>query len=186
MHCVSCGSDNPAGTKFCAVHALNRQRSHPLQVRIGLHTGPVVVGAIGGGGRQEQLALGEVPNLAARLQGQAAPNTVVISAVTYRLVQGLFECQALGLPALKGVTTPLALYRVVREGEAQSRFEGAVSAGLTPLVGREEELGLLRRRWEQAKASNTKHTRCWPRSTAGSPKGLIPKTCKRPKHCWTS
>src|SRR5262249_41031691 len=71
---------------------------------------------------------------------------------TYRLVTGLFECQDLGPQVLKGISTPLPLYRVVRESEAQSRFEVAVSAGLTPLVGREEELGLLQRRWEQAKA----------------------------------
>jgi tetratricopeptide (TPR) repeat protein len=75
---------------------------------------------------------------------------VVISGVTHRLVQGLFECQDRGLQELKGISTPLPLYRVVREGTAQSRFEVAVTTGLTPLVGREEELALLRRRWEQA------------------------------------
>jgi class 3 adenylate cyclase len=68
----------------------------PLQVRIGIHTGPVVVGEIGAGERTERLALGETPNIAARVQGQAAPNTVVISSATYRLVEGLFACEALG------------------------------------------------------------------------------------------
>src|SRR5262249_34574221 len=77
--------------------------------------------------------------------------TVVISGATYRLVEGLFECQDLGPQTLKGISTPLPVYRVVREGVAQSRFEAAVGRGLTPLVGREEELGLLRRRWAQAK-----------------------------------
>jgi class 3 adenylate cyclase len=128
------------------------QYTPPLQVRIGIHTGPVMVGEIGEGARSERLALGETPNIAARVQGQAEPNTVVISQATYRLVQGLFECQELGPQTLKGITTPVSLYRVVRESSAQSRFEVAVQKGLTPLVGREPELGLLRAHWEQAKA----------------------------------
>ncbi len=121
-----------------------------LQVRIGIHTGPVVVGEIGAGERTERLALGETPNIAARVQGLAEPESVVLSAATYRLVQGLFECQALGPQQIKGFSMPLSLYRVGGEGAAQSRFEVAVQAGLTPLVGREEELALLRRRREQA------------------------------------
>jgi class 3 adenylate cyclase/predicted ATPase len=123
----------------------------PLQIRIGIHTGPVVVGEIGSGEKREQLALGETPNLAARVQGHAEPDTVVLSAATQQLVAGLFECQNLGPQTLKGISTPLSVYRVVGESEAQSRFEVAVGTGLTPLVGREEELGLLRRRWAQAK-----------------------------------
>jgi class 3 adenylate cyclase len=123
----------------------------PLQVRIGIHTGPVVVGEIGAGAHTERLALGETPNIAARVQGKAAPDSVVMSAATYRLVQGWFECQDLGPQALKGSTSLLSLYRVVREGEAQSRFEVAVRMGLTPLVGRDLEVGLLRERWAQAK-----------------------------------
>jgi class 3 adenylate cyclase len=121
-----------------------------LQVRIGIHTGPVVVGEMGGGAKRELLALGETPNLAARIQGQAAPNEVVISTATYRLVEGLFECEDRGQPELKGVSTPLSLYQVQGEGEAQTRFDVAVQRGLMPLVGREEELELLRRRWERA------------------------------------
>jgi class 3 adenylate cyclase len=123
-----------------------------LQVRIGVHTGPVVVGEIGTGERTERLALGETPNIAARIQGQAEPDIVVLSAATQRLVAGLFECQELGPQTLKGISTPLALYQVIAESAAQSRFEAAVGAGLTPLVGREEELGVLQRRWAQAKA----------------------------------
>jgi predicted ATPase/class 3 adenylate cyclase len=122
-----------------------------LAVRVGIHTGLVVVGDVGSGDRHERLALGETPNVAARLQGLAAPDTVVISAATQRLVQGLFVCQAQGTPALKGLTQPLAVYRVLGASGAQSRFEVAVTTGLTPLVGREEELGLLWRRWEQAR-----------------------------------
>src|SRR5712692_1503968 len=81
----------------------------PLQVRIGIHTGPVMVGEIGAGARTERLALGETPNIAARVQGQAAPNTVVISQATSRLVQGLFRCEALGPQALKNVVVPMKL-----------------------------------------------------------------------------
>jgi class 3 adenylate cyclase len=117
-----------------------------LAVRVGIHTGLVVVGDVGSGDRHERLALGETPNVAARLQGLAAPDTVVISAATQRLVHGLFVCQAQGTPALKGVSQPFAVYRVLGASGAQSRFEVAVTAGLTPLVGREEELGLLWRR----------------------------------------
>jgi tetratricopeptide (TPR) repeat protein len=107
----------------------------------------VVVGAIGGGGRQEQLALGETPNIAARIQSQAAPDEVMISAATYRLVEGLFVCEDRGRPELKGVAALLRLYRVVKEGEAQNRFQVVARKGLTPLVGREHEYGLLRERW---------------------------------------
>src|SRR5262245_4773680 len=113
----------------------------PLQVRLGIHTGPVVVGEIGAGEHTERLALGETPNIAARVQGQAEPNTVVISAATSRLVQGFFRCEALGPQNLKNVAAPLDLYRVQGEGEAHTRFEVSVQKGLTPLIGRESELG---------------------------------------------
>src|SRR5215813_1113536 len=135
-----------------ALPALNARLPRPIQVRIGIHTGVVVVGEIGGGDKREMLALGETPNLAARLQGLAQPDTVVLSAATQRLVQGLFACQELGPQPLKGLSTPLVVYRVVREGEAQSRFEVAVRTGLTPLIGREHEVEILQACWEQAKA----------------------------------
>jgi class 3 adenylate cyclase len=122
-----------------------------LQVRIGIHTGLVVAGEMGTEDQPEPLAIvGETPNIAARLQEKAVPNSMVISPATYRLVSGLFECQDLGPQTLKGISTPLPVYRVVRESAAQSRFEVAVGTGLTPLVGREEELGVLQRRWAQA------------------------------------
>jgi class 3 adenylate cyclase len=124
----------------------------PLQVRIGIHTGPVVVGEIGAGERTERLALGETPNIAARVQGKAEPNTVVISQATSRLVHGFFTCEALGPQSLKNIAAPIELYRVYGEGEAHTRFEVSVQKGLTPLVGRESEQGLLRHRWEQAQA----------------------------------
>ena len=122
-----------------------------LAVRLGIHTGLVVVGEVGGGTRQEQLALGETPNLAARLQGLAAPNTLVISAATFQLLGGFFACQPLGTPPLKGQAQPLAVYRVLYESMARSRLEAAGSTGRTPLVGREQEIGLLRERWAQVK-----------------------------------
>src|SRR5262249_22721088 len=113
----------------------------------------VVGGEVGGGTRQEQLALGEPPNLAARLQGIAAPNTLVISAATFQLLGGFFACQPLGTPLLKGFAQPLAIYRVLYESMARSRLEAAGSTGLTPLIGREQEIGLLVERWAQVKAA---------------------------------
>jgi class 3 adenylate cyclase len=123
-----------------------------LQVRIGIHTGLVVIGEVGSSEKREILALGETPNIAARVQGVAAPDTVVMSGVTQRLVHGLFEYQDLGPQTLKGISTPLSLYRVIGESAAHSRFDVSMQKGLTPLVGREEELGVLRQRWDQAKA----------------------------------
>jgi hypothetical protein len=121
-----------------------------LAVRLGIHTGLVVVGVMGSGDTLEQLALGETPNIAARLQGLAAPDTLVISAATYRLVQGYFECQALGQHPLKGIDQPVVIHQVLQASAAQSRLEVAANRGLTPLVGREEEVGLLLGRWVQS------------------------------------
>ena len=122
-----------------------------VAIRVGIHTGLVVVGEIGGGGRQEQLALGETPNIAARLQGLAAPDTLVISEATARLVEGYFICHSLGMQALKGLAAPLGVYRVLHASETQTRLDVAAAHGLTPLVGREAEVTLLRERWAQAK-----------------------------------
>jgi hypothetical protein len=109
---------------------------------------------MGGQGRQEQLALGEVPNVCSRIQGLAEPNTVALSAATYRLVQGYFECQDLGAQTLRGVAEPLHVYRVLQESGARGRLDVAVTGGLTPLVGREQEVGLLLERWNQVKAGH--------------------------------
>jgi len=125
-----------------------------LQVRIGIHTGLVVAGEMGGGEYREQMTIvGEAPNIAARLQEQATPDAVLISAATYQLVTGLFDCDPLGPKSLRGVSNPVSVYRVVSEGEAHSRFEVALQSGLTPLIGRENELGLLHERWTRAKES---------------------------------
>ena len=105
---------------------------------------------MGSGGRHERLALGDTPNIAARLQGLAAPDTVVISEATSRLVQGYFTCEDHGTHALKGIDTPVHVYQVVGESAAQSRLDVAGATGLTPLVGREAEVTLLRERWAQS------------------------------------
>ena len=139
------------------VSALDQARSQfpqPVRVRIGIHTGPVVIGQMGGGSRHEQLALGETPNVAARVQGKAEPDQVIISAATQRLVAGLFKTEERGRHALKGISSPQALYQVMAESAVHNRFEVAVQAGLTPLVGREHELGIFNERWRQAQAGH--------------------------------
>ena len=109
-----------------------------------------MVGAVGTGGRQEALALGDTPNVAARLQSLAAPDTVVISDATWHLVQGYFAGHDLGSQTLKGVEKPVQVYRMLGTSGAQSRLEWE-PRGLTPLVGREAEVTLLRERWAQAR-----------------------------------
>jgi len=130
---------------------LTQEHGVHLAARLGIHTGLVVVGEVGGGTRQEQLALGETPNLAARLQGIARPNTMVISAATYQLLGGFFACQSLGTPLLRGFAQPLEVYQILYESMTRSRLEAAGSTGLTPLVGREQEVALLLERWAQVK-----------------------------------
>jgi class 3 adenylate cyclase/tetratricopeptide (TPR) repeat protein len=136
-----------------------RQLNHPLQqthgvqvaARLGIHTGLVVVSAVGTGAQVAPLALGETPNIAARLQDLAAPDTVVLSAATYRLVQGYFVCHALGAQVLRHVAEPMEVYHVLRASALPHRFAVAVTRGLTPFVGREREHGLLLERWRQAR-----------------------------------
>jgi TOMM system kinase/cyclase fusion protein len=130
---------------------LGQERGVQLAVRLGVHTGLVVVGEVGGETRHEQLALGDTPNVAARLQGIAAPDTLVISAATFRLLGGVFACQPLGASLLKGFAQPREVYQVLYESMARSRLEAVGSTGLTPLVGREQEVGLLLERWAQVK-----------------------------------
>ena len=150
---VRAGLDMLAAMEAPKSH-LQQEKSIQLALRIGIHTGLVVVGAMGGQGRQEQLALGETPNIAARIQGLAAPNTVAISEATYRLAQGYFACEALGAQTLRGVGEPITLYRVLRESGAHNRLDIVSARGLTPLVGREQEVALLLERWAQVKAGH--------------------------------
>ena len=135
------------------VEAVRRMPTQELlQVRIGLATGLAVVGdLIGSGAAQEQAVIGETPNLAARLQALAEPDQIVIPENTRQLVGNLFEYDSLGDVELKGLPTPIAAFCVLRESAVGSRFE-ALRTGETPLIGRNEELELLRRRWAQAKA----------------------------------
>src|SRR5262249_5778770 len=125
----------------------------PLRTRVGIHTGLVVVGETGQGDASiPKAAVGETPNVAARLQGLAEPGSVVVSERTRGLAGGLFDYSDLGAPALKGVTEPLRVSRVSGPRAVESRFEAARSQSkLTALVGREEELALLLRRWQEAK-----------------------------------
>jgi class 3 adenylate cyclase/tetratricopeptide (TPR) repeat protein len=131
---------------------LEPQSGVQVAVRVGLHTGLVVIGEMGGGRRQEQLAMGDTPNIAARLQGLAAPNTVVLSAVTARLVHEAFALEERGLHHFKGVAEPMAVFRVLGPQESPDDGEEAGLARVPFLVGRNEEVGLLLRRWEQSKA----------------------------------
>ena len=125
----------------------------PLQTRVGIATGLVVVGdLIGSGASQEQAIVGETPNLAARLQGVAEPNSVVIAESTRNLLGNLFELEDLGAKDLKGIAGPVGAWSALRTGSAEGRFEAFHAGGLTVLVGREEELEILQRRWLKAKA----------------------------------
>ncbi|UVO26987.1 AAA family ATPase [Bradyrhizobium arachidis] len=127
------------------------QTFESLRVRIGIDTGLVVVGdLVGSGEAQERGVVGETPNLAARLQALGEPNTVVIGPTTRHLLGNLFEYRDLGTVAVKGFPQPVQVYQVLRSSAVESRFEAFHSAGLTPLVGREEEIELLRRRWQRA------------------------------------
>src|SRR5215813_12315181 len=122
-----------------------------LQVRIGIATGLVVVGDLTGSGEaQERGVVGETPNLAARLQTLAQPGTVVIAPSTRRLTGAHFDYRELGGVALKGFDEPVSAWQVLAESAVESRFEAQHEIALTPLIGREEELDLLRRRWRQA------------------------------------
>jgi class 3 adenylate cyclase/predicted ATPase len=124
----------------------------PLQSRVGISTGLVVVGdLIGSGEAQERGIVGETPNLAARLQGIAEPNTVVIAESTRKLLGNLFDVEDLGAQDLKGIGGPVKAWTVLRPASIESRFEALHASGLTELVGREEELELLLRRWSRAK-----------------------------------
>jgi len=135
-----------------AVAALDTPADAPVQVRVGIATGLVVVGdLIGEGAAQEQSVVGETPNLAARLQALAEPRTVVIGPSTRRLTAGLFDYEDLGTVKIKGFAAPVTASRVLRESAVEGRFEAHHGPELTPLVGRDEELDLLLRRWQQAK-----------------------------------
>src|SRR2546425_10795041 len=140
-----------AGLELIA--AVARLKTHAsLQTRVGIATGIVVVGdLLGTGAAQEQAVVGETPNLAARLQGLAEPNTVVIADTTRRLLGNLFELQDLGAREVKGIAGPVQAWVALRASSVEGRFEALHASGMTALVGREEETELLLRRWSKAK-----------------------------------
>ncbi len=125
-----------------------------LEVRIGIHTGLVVVGEMGEGEDLKGRAItGRTPNIAARLQEIASPGSVVISSATYRMIEGFFNCQSLGLHSLKGITRPIELYQVLRESGVRSSLEARATGKLAPLVGRKLELGRIMESWGKARTS---------------------------------
>jgi class 3 adenylate cyclase len=126
-----------------------------LQARVGIATGLVVVGdLIGEGSAREQSVVGETPNLAARLQALAGPDAVVIAAGTRRLLGDLFDYRDLGATEVKGIAAPVPAWQVLRPSTVESRFEALRGPALTPLVGRNEEIDLLLRRWARAKTGD--------------------------------
>jgi class 3 adenylate cyclase/predicted ATPase len=142
---------------LAAIEAVRRLdvKSVRLQTRVGIATGLVVVGdVVGEGPAQEQSVVGETPNLAARLQNLAEPDTVVIAASTRRLVGNLFEYRDLGAVEVKGIAAPVPVWQVLRPSAVASRFEALHGSALGPLVGRDEEIDLLLRRWARAKAGD--------------------------------
>ena len=135
-----------------AVARLTAPDGQSLATRVGIDTGLVVVGdLIGEGAAQEEAVVGDTPNRAARLQAAAEPGAVLISASTKRLLGAVFTYDDLGAQALKGFDRPIAIWRVLGLSAVESRFEAHSGAGLTPFVGRDEEIALLLHRWQQAK-----------------------------------
>jgi class 3 adenylate cyclase/tetratricopeptide (TPR) repeat protein len=137
---VRCGLD-----MIKAVAALKVPNENKLEVRIGIATGVVVVGD------SSNSEVGETPNLAARLQSLAQPGSIVIADGTKKLIGNLFDCRDMGTVAIKGYRDPIHTWHVLALSQVESRFDALRSRELTPLIGREEELELLQRRWRQAK-----------------------------------
>ena len=144
-------------------------KSVKLQARVGIATGLVVVGdLIGEGSAQEQSVVGETPNLAARLQALAEPDTVVIAVGTRRLVGDLFVYRDLGAVDVKGIAEPVSAWQVLRASTVESRFEALRGLALTRLVGRDEEIDLLLRRWARAKTGDGQVVLIWANPVSAS------------------
>jgi class 3 adenylate cyclase/predicted ATPase len=136
-----------------AVSRLQAPGGEPLQTRIGIATGLVVVGdLIGEGAAQEQAVVGDTPNLAARLQGAAEPGSVVVADSTRRLIGDLFLLRELGAQSFKGITEPVSAFAVLGERVVESRFVARWTGRMAPIVARDQELALLMERWRQAKS----------------------------------
>ena len=128
--------------------SLQKQWNVELSVRVGIHTGLVVTGAVGDGSTRENLAIGETPNIAARLQGEAEPNTVLVSAATYHLIEGFFACQELHNLVLKGFSQPLDVCQIDQVSTARILLD-PITTRLTPIVGREQETDMIFERWQR-------------------------------------
>jgi len=137
--------------ELASLNSGERSQEVNLAARIGIATGPVVVGdIIGDGASQESAVIGETPNVAARLQAFAEPNQIIISPATKNLAAGEFNYRSLGEQSLKGVDQPVVVWRVIGERDHGSRFDAARGQQVTPLVGRDEERDILVRRWQRA------------------------------------
>jgi class 3 adenylate cyclase/tetratricopeptide (TPR) repeat protein len=139
---VHSGLEIIRGTQVLNERSLHERGVH-LAIRIGIHTGPVVAGIMGAGTHWEQLAVGQAPHIAARLQALALPGKIVVSAATHALVRGFFVSEPLGPQVLRGVSQPMDVFQIVRDTGIRSRFEVALAAGLTPSVDRQRELATL-------------------------------------------
>jgi len=128
---------------------LQREQDMALNVRIGIHTGPVVVGEVGEGSHRENLALGRTPNVAARVQSFAEPGSAFISDDTYRMVRGYFDCTPMGSHSLKGISEPVQMHRLLGESGAEGRLDAERRSGLTAFTGRAQELDALTACWQR-------------------------------------
>jgi class 3 adenylate cyclase len=132
---------------------INQEKGIPIfKMRIGIHTGPVVVGTLGNDLRVEFTAVGDTVNLASRMEGLAEPGTTFVTEDTFRLTEGFFRFEALGEKAIKGKGSPVKVYQVIAPSSQRTRFDVSTERGLTPFVGRERELELLLDGFQRSKA----------------------------------
>lgn len=166
VRAVSCGMEIIA-----AMANVRTDDGEPLKVRIGVHTGTVVIGDIGGGANREQLALGETPNVAARIESQAGANELLVSEASLRLLQGMFDTKSRGSAHLRGVTAPVPLYLVVRARDFRTRYQALRRANPGTIAGRERELKQLFDAWETTRQGN--HAKYYIHAEAGVGKSRL-------------